>query len=207
MPLFLIALKLWIMVSHVPCQNDYDDKNAAKDRSLTSSGIRYKSCRHNELMIAGSAETSSLDRHSISFDREVGESAMKPGPHSQQAQRNPLISRGLRSDRPSRKINATGAHQVGDLSGASGTSARQAPKDVFAHLPASQKLQLARRLGYDSFASLLAASTVVTLSDGSTWWLTADRFGGWTAWNLCAIDAPHSQSDDSEDVATGANGR
>ncbi len=59
---------------------------------------------------------------------------------------------------------------------------------TFEHLSSLQKLLLARQLGYDSFSSMLAASTVVTLSDGSAWWLTADRYGAWTAWNLCRIE-------------------
>jgi hypothetical protein len=59
--------------------------------------------------------------------------------------------------------------------------------EKFSQLSTVQKLLLARQLGYDSFDSMLAASTVVSLSDGSTWWLTADRFGGRTAWNLCQL--------------------
>jgi hypothetical protein len=62
--------------------------------------------------------------------------------------------------------------------------------EAFAQLSASQKDVLARQLGYDSFDRLLQASTVVTLSDGSVWWMTADRNGAWTAWNLCALQSP-----------------
>jgi hypothetical protein len=66
---------------------------------------------------------------------------------------------------------------------------------MFAHLPASQKERLARQLGYDSFDRLLQASKVVTLSDGSTWWLTADRNGVVTPWNFCALEsAPTAQA-------------
>src|SRR4051812_30535948 len=58
-------------------------------------------------------------------------------------------------------------------------------KKTFGRLSPLQKLLLSRQLGYDSFSSMLDASTVATLSDGSSWWLTADRLGAWTAWNLC----------------------
>jgi hypothetical protein len=61
---------------------------------------------------------------------------------------------------------------------------------TFGGLSPLQKLLLSRQFGYDSFSSMLAASTVATLSDGSSWWLTADRFGAWTAWNLCQLDFP-----------------
>jgi hypothetical protein len=57
------------------------------------------------------------------------------------------------------------------------------------HLTHAQKSQLGRQFGYPSFDSMLAASRVVTLSDGSAWWLTNDRGGGWTAWKLCALNA------------------
>jgi len=70
----------------------------------------------------------------------------------------------------------------------------------FEQLSTLQKLQLARRLGYDSFGSMLAASTVLTLSDGSAWWLTADRNGAQTAWNLCRIECP--QQDRANDEAS-----
>ncbi len=59
---------------------------------------------------------------------------------------------------------------------------------TFGQLSPLQKLLLSRRLGYDSFNGMLAASTIATLSDGSSWWLTADRQGAWTAWNLCQLD-------------------
>ena len=39
----------------------------------------------------------------------------------------------------------------------------------FGQLSSLQRLLLARQLGYDSFDSMIAASTVVSLSDGSTW--------------------------------------
>jgi hypothetical protein len=42
--------------------------------------------------------------------------------------------------------------------------------------------------GYPSIDALSAGSTFVKLSDGATWWLTKDRSGNWTAWNLCAVD-------------------
>lgn len=62
-------------------------------------------------------------------------------------------------------------------------------------LSATQKERLARQLGYDSVDSMIAASTVVTLSDGAAWWLTIDRFGSWAVWNLCPIDPrPGSQA-------------
>src|SRR6478672_7566735 len=57
----------------------------------------------------------------------------------------------------------------------------------FEHLSVSQKEMLARQLGHASFSELLQASKVVTLSDGSRWWMTADRNGALTAWNLCAL--------------------
>jgi hypothetical protein len=72
----------------------------------------------------------------------------------------------------------------------SSDGAALAVDEKFGQLSTLQKLLLARQLGYDSFDSMLAASTVVSLSDGSTWWLTADRFGGRTAWNLCQLDFP-----------------
>ncbi len=65
--------------------------------------------------------------------------------------------------------------------------ARKTFEETFEQLSPLQRLLLARRLGYESFDSLLAASTVVTLSDGSAWWLSADRHGEWTAWNLCTL--------------------
>jgi hypothetical protein len=74
----------------------------------------------------------------------------------------------------------------------SSDGAAQALDEKFGQLSTLQKLLLARQLGYDSFDSMLAASTVVSLSDGSTWWLTADRFGGRTAWNLCQLDFPRT---------------
>jgi hypothetical protein len=66
-------------------------------------------------------------------------------------------------------------------------SAKRLLEEAFEQLSSPQKSMLAHQLGYDSFAGVLAASTVVTLSDGSAWWLTADRNGSWTAWNLCSI--------------------
>jgi len=70
-------------------------------------------------------------------------------------------------------------------------------ENTFSQLSPLQKLLLSRRLGYDSFNNMLAASTVATLSDGSSWWLTADRDGAWTAWNLCQLELAHSgQTDD-----------
>jgi hypothetical protein len=54
-------------------------------------------------------------------------------------------------------------------------------------LTARQKQRLAQRLGYESFDNVIAASTVITLSDGSSWWLTVDLIGRRTAWNLFAI--------------------
>jgi|tagenome__1003787_1003787.scaffolds.fasta_scaffold20952317_2 hypothetical protein len=65
-------------------------------------------------------------------------------------------------------------------------------KKTFGRLSVSQKLLLSRQLGYVSFSDMLAASTVATLSDGSSWWLTADRYGAWTAWNLCQLDLQFS---------------
>lgn len=56
-------------------------------------------------------------------------------------------------------------------------------------LTTTQKEQLARQLGYPSIETMIAGSSFVTLADGSTWWLTKDRFGSWTAWNLCAFEA------------------
>jgi len=65
---------------------------------------------------------------------------------------------------------------------------QQTLQKTFEELSSPQKLRLARQLGYDSYNNMLAASTVVTLSDGSAWWLTADRYGAWTAWNLCRLN-------------------
>jgi hypothetical protein len=67
-------------------------------------------------------------------------------------------------------------------------SAPPALDEKFRQLSPLQKLLLARQLGYDSFSSMLAASTIVSLSDGSTWWVTADQYGGRTAWNLCQLE-------------------
>ena len=63
--------------------------------------------------------------------------------------------------------------------------------EVFEQLTSQQKLLLAH--SWVTILSIVcAASTVVTLSDGSKWWVTADRYGVWTAWNLCVIGAtPH----------------
>lgn len=69
---------------------------------------------------------------------------------------------------------------------------------TFEPLSPLQKRLLARRLGHASFGSLLAASSVVTLSDGSAWWLTADRNGAWTAWNLCNIESPNDAKTSDE---------
>jgi hypothetical protein len=69
---------------------------------------------------------------------------------------------------------------------------KQTLEDTFKQVSLPQKSLLARQLGFDSFEDLVAASTVATLSDGSRWWLTADRFGAWTAWNLCALEFPPS---------------
>jgi hypothetical protein len=57
-------------------------------------------------------------------------------------------------------------------------------------LTAKQKQRLAQRLGYESIDNVIASSTVVRLSDGSSWWLTVDLIGRRTAWNLCAISLP-----------------
>ncbi len=59
----------------------------------------------------------------------------------------------------------------------------------FEYLSVSQKEMLARQLGYESFDALLKASKMVTLSDGSMWWMTADRNGVLTAWNLCPLES------------------
>jgi hypothetical protein len=48
--------------------------------------------------------------------------------------------------------------------------------------------ELARNLGRNSFDAMLADSTVMTLSDGSAWWLTSDQSGGYVAWNFIAIN-------------------
>jgi hypothetical protein len=85
------------------------------------------------------------------------------------------------------------------------SSSEQAKRNLgktFEQLSPLQKLMLARQLGYASFGSMLAASTVVTLSDGSAWWLTADRYGAWTAWNLCNIEFPESGRTNDEIGAT-----
>jgi hypothetical protein len=71
-------------------------------------------------------------------------------------------------------------------------SAPPALDEKFRQLSPLQKLLLARQLGYDSFSSMLAASTVVTLSDGSRWWVTADQYGGRMAWNLCQLEFSQS---------------
>jgi len=68
--------------------------------------------------------------------------------------------------------------------------AKEKLEHTFEQLSPLQKLVLARQLGYESFDSMIIASTVVVLSDGSAWWLTADRAGAWTAWNLCALEFP-----------------
>ena len=58
-------------------------------------------------------------------------------------------------------------------------------------LAPNHKRQLSRRLGYESFEALLAASMVMTLGDGSAWCLTLDRSGAWAAWNVYAIGQSH----------------
>jgi hypothetical protein len=70
--------------------------------------------------------------------------------------------------------------------------ASEALEKSFEHVPALQKLLLAQQLGYESFSSMLAASTLLRLSDGSTWWLTADRNGVWMVWNHCSIEVPQN---------------
>ena len=82
--------------------------------------------------------------------------------------------------------------------------AKQTLEESFKQVSPSQKMLLARQLGFESFAGLAAASTVVTLSDGSRWWLTADRFGAWTTWNLCALEFP--PSNDASETATTRRG-
>ncbi len=61
-------------------------------------------------------------------------------------------------------------------------------------LSSAQKHELARQFGYDSLESLIAASSVMTLSDGSAWCLTANPSGAWTIWNVCAIDMRMTQA-------------
>jgi hypothetical protein len=78
------------------------------------------------------------------------------------------------------------------------TPAKNLLESSFEHLSASQKEMLARQLGHASFDALVKASKVVTLSDGSIWWMTADRNGALTAWNLCALQgAPSAQTGDT----------
>jgi hypothetical protein len=55
-------------------------------------------------------------------------------------------------------------------------------------LAPDQKCRIARRLGYESWDALIAASMVMMLDDGSAWCLTPDRSGAWVAWNVCAFD-------------------
>lgn len=74
-------------------------------------------------------------------------------------------------------------------------------------LSAVQKQELARQLGYDSFEALLAASTVLTLQDGSGWCLTRDRSGAWAAWNVYAIDLPSRNRTREEALAVVQGGR
>ncbi|MEX2308926.1 MAG: hypothetical protein WD738_15100 [Pirellulales bacterium] len=69
--------------------------------------------------------------------------------------------------------------------------ANEALKSTVDPLSGTQKKEVAKQLGYESFEALLAASMVMTLGDGSAWCLTRDRSGAWAAWNVCAIDLPH----------------
>jgi hypothetical protein len=81
-------------------------------------------------------------------------------------------------------------------------------EEHFGGLSSSQKTKLAHQLGHESFESLLAASRVVTLSDGSQWWFTADRNGAWTAWNLCPIEFSESSPTSSNNaISTVVTGR
>ena len=77
--------------------------------------------------------------------------------------------------------------------------AKEALESTVEPLSTSQKQELAKQLGYESFDDLLAASNVMTLSDGSTWCLTADRSGAWLVWNVYAVDI--AQRFDSKDEA------
>lgn len=84
---------------------------------------------------------------------------------------------------------------------------RKTLEENFEQLSSPQRFLLAGQLGYESFDKLLDASTVVTLSDGSVWWLTADQFGAWTAWNLYAIGFPQDGQTSDATVASRGNGR
>jgi hypothetical protein len=147
------------------------------------------------------------DRFSSSFG--LGTKPATPPPMAAWvAGRSPICSTPKRFDQPSnrsksvrvssnnRAANDGHSDKLENGSACSGNSAqaelaaaaeKRLLEESFEQLSSSQKSLLARQLGYDSFANLLAASKIVTLSDGSTWWLTADRFGAWTAWNCCAI--------------------
>jgi len=43
--------------------------------------------------------------------------------------------------------------------------------------------QLARRLGFDSYPELTAASTSLVIPGDDRWWVTPQESGTWTAWN------------------------
>jgi hypothetical protein len=49
--------------------------------------------------------------------------------------------------------------------------------------------ELARELGFGSRIELLAASSSLTLQDGTPWWVTAVEEKGWVVWNEQALAA------------------
>jgi hypothetical protein len=78
---------------------------------------------------------------------------------------------------------------------------RHSLKAALEQLSPIQKRELAKQLGYESFESLLAASHVIVLADGSDWCLTRDICGGWMAWNVCTIDLRRRNRSDEEPCA------
>lgn len=57
-------------------------------------------------------------------------------------------------------------------------------------LSAADQAELAVQLGYDSYESLLAASTVVVGADNSVWCITQDRNRQWVVWDASSNQSP-----------------
>jgi hypothetical protein len=115
---------------------------------------------------------------------------MRFSPNGREGNRKQPASARHPANRVEDHMLAVDGHSLGRIHASARAQREPLEEPTFAHLPASQKEKLARQLGYESFDRLLQASKVVTLSDGSTWWLTADRNGVLTPWNLCALESP-----------------
>jgi hypothetical protein len=114
--------------------------------------------------------------------------ATRSGNNERFAQQQSLVNSERSSRHQSCGSNRATSHGDGMHEKRGDASAKKLLEAYLDQLTELQKAQLARRLGYSSIEMMVAGSTFMTLSDGSAWWLTKDRDGDWTTWNLCAID-------------------